>query len=523
MSSVVGDGQPAVQRGHQRVLALIVAVVVVLAAAGVGFIVWQQHRPHTQDLGAGVTLRGTGLPDGLSAVTAQVPDPVSSPQVAIPGAAFDLQPSGPLGASARLTLPVGDLPEANVSPVIMTSESVDGPWTPLRSIYDEKAQTVSATVTHFSFHLIEWVKKNALTAALTDVFHGLTSNVGESASPPDCSRSRGDTGFVLSGETGSALATCLGLIDNQRTLLVTNMRKYTLIVDPGATARLASGPSSVAAWVSNLTLPGQQFSLAPGDTATVTLSGPTLVRSSFDGLAQSVYALQVGVQTMVEVLGKFGFTAARPVQDIAEDLASTPACADALLQDAEAGSVISGCFGDIENLTGALGVGGLVGGVVMSLTSTAAFFDGQLRALVDQFTGADAYSVGVLVAPVGARPGSGSSTPAPSTQPTPRPTPTATGSTAASVDTSIGGNFHARCTEAWPTAPQYTSDGIVMTMQCAGVSTNKYTFVQVSYADTDFELQVNQYVMVDGSAVDVAQSAAGFTTLVVEADHVEID
>lgn len=86
----------------------------------------------------------------------------------------------------------------------------------------------------------------------------------------------------------------------------------------------------------------------------------------------------------------------------------------------------------------------------------------------------------------------------------------------------VGDAFAATCSVAWPTAPTYTANSIIMTMYCPDVP-QQFLFVQVSYPDPDLPINPSTgSVSVRGVVVDVATSGYGPKTLIVRADTVAI-
>ncbi len=87
-------------------------------------------------------------------------------------------------------------------------------------------------------------------------------------------------------------------------------------------------------------------------------------------------------------------------------------------------------------------------------------------------------------------------------------------------DFSIGDSFASQCLVAWPTAPTYTSDSIIMTMDCQGTP-DQFLLTQVSYPDPNLPITPSTgAVQVEGIIVDYAESAYGPRLLVVQADSV---
>lgn len=86
----------------------------------------------------------------------------------------------------------------------------------------------------------------------------------------------------------------------------------------------------------------------------------------------------------------------------------------------------------------------------------------------------------------------------------------------------IGSPFDAKCINAWPTAPSYTPTTITLTTTCTGVS-KQFLFVQVIYDDPDLPITPNTgQFRVRGRIVNTARSAYGYSTLIVQADRIDI-
>lgn len=86
----------------------------------------------------------------------------------------------------------------------------------------------------------------------------------------------------------------------------------------------------------------------------------------------------------------------------------------------------------------------------------------------------------------------------------------------------IRDEFAAYCSVAWPTAPTYTSNSIVMTMSCPSVP-QQYLFVQVTYPDPGLPITPSTgRVLVHGRVVNTAKSAYGYQELIVTADKIDL-
>jgi hypothetical protein len=109
-----------------------------------------------------------------------------------------------------------------------------------------------------------------------------------------------------------------------------------------------------------------------------------------DGMGQSIYALQVGVQALVDVLTRFGAGGPSTGFNTVAKFLQIASCADAMGKSA--GAIISGCFSP-SDLLQVFGSAGLLLAPVVAFGGLVAFFHSEWNALVDQFNGHDKYSV----------------------------------------------------------------------------------------------------------------------------------
>lgn len=85
----------------------------------------------------------------------------------------------------------------------------------------------------------------------------------------------------------------------------------------------------------------------------------------------------------------------------------------------------------------------------------------------------------------------------------------------------VGDEFEAQCTIAWPTAPSYGQGTIIMTTFCPSVP-DQFLFVNVVYDDPDLPVApLKSTMIVHGVITNIVRSTYGYTTLHVEADHID--
>lgn len=109
-------------------------------------------------------------------------------------------------------------------------------------------------------------------------------------------------------------------------------------------------------------------------------------------------------------------------------------------------------------------------------------------------------------------------TPPPVTTPPTTSSPAPIGDGTSHFD--VGDPFSSACVVAWPSAPTYTNDSIVMTMSCQATP-GQFLFTQVTYGDPNLPITPSTgTVQVSGTIAGYARSAYGYKELLVQANRV---
>ena len=367
----------------------------------------------TIDIGAGVRLSGGTLPSGVAA-RARDDDPDSGSEdedfrepspdtdLAVAGPAYELTPSGPLGGTVTVTVPTGAPPGAGDEAVLITSESAAGPWKVLPTTYDASARTASAEVDHFSWFVVEWVKKNEFIRQVGDILNGLASNIAGVTQGADCGGLGSQSAYQLAGTRGDALTICLGSASGKPVARVVNMRRYPLVVHPGSATTTYKAPA--ASWFSDLTLGGHSFSLASGGVADLTLAGATSVSTEVDGWANFAIDIQTAAEALTTIVSK-GSRNPEVVEKATKWLNAafmTSNCRDTLLNGVpDVGAAINKCMNDPKVIADLYGVGAaFLIAVALQAVGFVSWFVSQISGIGDIASGRDVFTTQLQLAGV---------------------------------------------------------------------------------------------------------------------------
>lgn len=378
---------------------LVLALLVITGCGG------KESQDHARPSHVSVAGLPSTFPLTISTASASsAPKPAAS--LAIVGAApVRLGPSGPLPRTATVTLDLAKQAPAGFVPVVETREDSADAWTYLPAHLSTDRKAVTFQTTHFSWFGVLLVDAAAVAKAFKDAFvDGLSSGVTATAAKPSCgdeARAR-QGGFRVSSSSGSTVYWCFGYDSASgggRILKVVNNRTYPLMVshpnmavikDPldwsslANLSRSVSGPYSIIEPRATALF---NADLSPGESEGLT--------TEFDGLGQSLYALQTGVQTLLTILTRFGAGSGSKVTDIVNTAAGLPGCAHALTSmvgSGDVGGVVSGCFSAKDLLT-YFGTSGLLLAPLAAAGGIAEFFVSEWDSFWSQVSGSDKYQL----------------------------------------------------------------------------------------------------------------------------------
>ena len=367
----------------------------------------------------------------------------------------------------------------------------------------------------------------ALRTVKQNVVDGLLAGATSEASPPRCdseSQAR-ENGFSIASDSGSAVYWCLGVENGKRVLKVVNNRRYTLDLNhPGLTV---ISPGSFHLELASLARAGSGNAtvLAPRDQATFGVglkpgkSGG--ISTNYDGLAQSLFQLQFGVQTALAVLTSLGSAGKATMLGAMQKLLSATGCASAL--GGSAGDVLAKCFSPSQIIK-AFGFKGLFIAPLMVAGPFVNFFRSEFNSIGDQLNGRSHYRIAIH----------NTSKPTPPTttlhaEPTPAQTvpattsessaPTSTREAPTTSSYGVGAQFYDLCHRSFQ-SPQRTSTESDFMMSCVHAEAAGFLFTEMIVPNPTFQLG-DGGVYVTGKVIDIAVADVGYKQLVVEATNVQ--
>jgi streptogramin lyase len=393
------------QRMRLKVLTLVVLVVMVVAGVFIVHFVVPSPYFAAQDraIGSNVSVSGSMVPNTIKAVgtkTSRVP--FADTQAL--GLMTQITPIGKLPAPMMLRFKLNRPVKNGEVAFLATSEGPDGPWALLQPIISSDGWDASVQTDHLSWWQPLWFDlKAAASDFKKEVLDGLTGDMTTEAEQPHCdneSQARQDN-YLIASSAKSTLYWCFGFEDGARVLKIVNRMRYPLEVSHGGfTVKQFAGPTLDLDQLARLGS-GQTTILYPFEEAdyTVNLSpgSQALISTAYSGYAQSLYQLEFGVTTFVDVLGlisngEIAETGFARTAALMNKFLAPAECANALLPEPNAGKLISGCFTP-EQIMEVFGWKGLLLAPLMTIGPLVEFFHSELNVLGDQFNDRDKYQI----------------------------------------------------------------------------------------------------------------------------------
>jgi hypothetical protein len=310
---------------------------------------------------------------------------------------YSVTTSGPrLHRPARLRIALVQHLAPATPVLVATRETEAEAWTYVAGKLTPDGRHVTFAATRFGMFGALTIDVKALIEAFKrDFLNGIDGGLTRTVNQPLCDQqavARSD-GFTINSSSGSTLYWCFGAGSAGRILKVTNRRRFPVeLAHPNMA--LLGNELDAGAWASLSHIgSGSNTILAPGATATYNANlqhgEGEGISTEIDGPGQSLYALQVGVQTLVSILTRFDLGGG-DYADAADTLLTIHSCSTSVTNGS--GDILAGCFSPAD-LVRAFGTKGLLLAPLMTAGPVVSFFHAEVDALVSQFNDNDRYQI----------------------------------------------------------------------------------------------------------------------------------
>ena len=282
--------------------------------------------------------------------TTDVKLPNSILQIAAPvSEMFRITPSGPLRRSAIVQIPLTSRVTTGAQFVfILTSESPNGPWTPLPTKVIRGGRWAEATVVHLSWFTTIKISVSEALGAVKKFFDDFTGGTYSNPDPPTCdntSEARNNGEYTTTYTPGNTLLWCFGMEKGKRVLKIVDYRRYPLLVTHNLPLTGGTFSLDLFQHVAQLLTPDGTvlFPQAEDDFgADIPVGYYGGVHVDFSGEGQLLSSLEVGLNSLLAIITRFGAKDdPTTTLKIMDKLLSVNSCASAI---GSVGAMLSGCL-----------------------------------------------------------------------------------------------------------------------------------------------------------------------------------
>jgi hypothetical protein len=301
---------------------------------------------------------------------------------------FDVSVDGRFDGAAEVWLPLAAAIDDDTIVIGVHAQDQQAAFEVLPSRVDGQHVVITTT----SFSLLGGLRASAESMIDTmrrDIFDPLTADLAARADHPSCDgedEARTE-GYAITSSDGPTVYWCFGSIDGRRLLKVTNNRAYPLLLSAGGmTVDQPPAPMAGAARVAQGFAAGG-VALGPRKTVVYAVDleprARATVTTEWDGVAASLYQLQVGIETVVAILNRFG-VGGPEVGEVVGTVLDVGGCVELLLDvnELRGGELLTRCLSG-EVLRDAFGWRGVLAGAVFTTASVASYFSSQLSVVTD--------------------------------------------------------------------------------------------------------------------------------------------
>ncbi len=415
---------------RRRRLVVVLVLVIALVAGGVtAWLLSGGSLPGSSTATAGEAFRdlgsGVSVTDGAPAtLTAVSDDHVTKPpfsETESLGGVVHITPDGDLPQPVTLRFALNRPAEAaDVVIAVNRTGAADG-W---ELVTPSKVKDGYAFVT--TNHLSWWDPLfrsfgnlvDAAKAELKKSFDSLTGDAFADAEKPKCpgEQDARNQGYSIGSKGSDPLYWCLGIEGGKPTVRIVDKRRYPILVNHAGIA-VAQRPKDRfgVEWLAQQSFSDKRTVLLPFDQAALSYElakGQSVsFTTEYDGFAESLYQLEFGVTTLINILTRFGAGGGTisngaikidqfdRITELAGKFLHVKECAGALNRSSpDVGAILAGCF-DPATLGDVFGWKGVLLGAVLVVGPAAEFFRSQFETLSDLLQGRDRETVTVTYQP----------------------------------------------------------------------------------------------------------------------------
>jgi hypothetical protein len=297
----------------------------------------------------------------------------------------------------KAALPTGD------AVVVASAAKPGGPWSYLPATVAQSGRSVTFTATGPSRLTVLGLAVAPLEQDFKLFFGGsLDGAAGMPVNRPSCPGQQAAlSGYQVQASQGSAISWCLGMRGGNRVLMMVNDRTYPLeIAHPGMPVTESASADSFQLTSLSHTLSGSYSILEPGQQIGYGVTPPTgsvdKASTQFDGLGESLFALQAAMSALLEILSELGPANAATLGRIMNVATGLSGCADALTAR-DPVALMSGCLSPVELVrifqAAGLGTTGWLLAPVVAADGVAAFFENKWDRIHNVLIGQDDYTI----------------------------------------------------------------------------------------------------------------------------------
>lgn len=349
-----------------------------------------------RDIGAGVSVPREVAP-GMRAVVSGRANPY--PKLALGSPVFEVSTTAQPAKATTVTLPLRSALTPGQVTVVITSSTIGGPWQSLPTTVSTDGRHVTASATHFSWFTTLLVPVNDMLDIARNIVDSSLSKLTLTAKTPKCENEASAAAKWKTVQRGSdPLLWCIGVEGGQTVVRMVSNRHYPLVLTHPGAVKASGGAddiTSAATWAAKLY--SQRTMLMTGDEVTYQINDSVdaaKVTSEADGLAQGVYSLQIGLETLLSIVTRFGLVGGpdTSVPAMISKAIAVPRCAAALQHPSDVGRIFSLCL-DAKLLATAFGPWGALTAVVLAVAPLVEYFRGTVSGVADLIRGRDITTV----------------------------------------------------------------------------------------------------------------------------------